>query len=206
MQTFLPYSDFEASAKCLDNKRLGKQRVECLQLLQVLKKGPYICGSCKKSWEECELTTQDCALTKSKKKTPWYNHSACKMWQGHERTLILYGLAVCVEWISRGFKDTCYDKLQAIEDEINPNYRNVINPPWIGDEHFHISHRSNLLRKGCEDVTFNNLAGINGFPAKKKDWTIEHYKSAWVIHGKPVNTHYTKFGWAESDDLPYVWP
>ena len=36
MQTFLPYPDFERSAKVLDNKRLGKQRVEVLQILNVL--------------------------------------------------------------------------------------------------------------------------------------------------------------------------
>ncbi len=35
MQTFLPYgSDFIANAKCLDYRRLGKQRVEALQLLR----------------------------------------------------------------------------------------------------------------------------------------------------------------------------
>lgn len=32
MQTFLPYPDFAASARCLDNRRLGKQRLECVQL------------------------------------------------------------------------------------------------------------------------------------------------------------------------------
>ena len=34
MQTFLPYPDFVKSAKVLDYRRLGKQRVECLQLLR----------------------------------------------------------------------------------------------------------------------------------------------------------------------------
>lgn len=34
MQTFLPYPDFKKSAKSLDFRRLGKQRVECLQLLR----------------------------------------------------------------------------------------------------------------------------------------------------------------------------
>jgi hypothetical protein len=32
MQTFLPYPNFKKSLACLDNKRLGKQRVEALQL------------------------------------------------------------------------------------------------------------------------------------------------------------------------------
>ena len=36
MQTFLPYPDFVASARCLDRRRLGKQRVEVLQLLRAL--------------------------------------------------------------------------------------------------------------------------------------------------------------------------
>lgn len=33
MQTFLPYKSFGESAKCLDYRRLGKQRVETKQLL-----------------------------------------------------------------------------------------------------------------------------------------------------------------------------
>jgi len=35
MQTFLPYPDFHQSARCLDNKRLGKQRVEAYQILEL---------------------------------------------------------------------------------------------------------------------------------------------------------------------------
>lgn len=36
MQTFLPYPDFEDSAHALDQLRLGKQRVENLQIMQAL--------------------------------------------------------------------------------------------------------------------------------------------------------------------------
>lgn len=36
MQTFLPYPDFRQSAKVLDRARLGKQRVECLQLARAI--------------------------------------------------------------------------------------------------------------------------------------------------------------------------
>lgn len=32
MQTFLPYPDFSQTARCLDYRRLGKQRVEAMQL------------------------------------------------------------------------------------------------------------------------------------------------------------------------------
>ena len=36
MQTFLPYADFAETARVLDQRRLGKQRVEALQVLRAL--------------------------------------------------------------------------------------------------------------------------------------------------------------------------
>ena len=36
MQTFLPVADFEESARLLDSPRLGKQRVETLQILRAI--------------------------------------------------------------------------------------------------------------------------------------------------------------------------
>lgn len=148
MQTFLPYPDFKDSARVLDNKRLGKQRVETLQILNAL----------------------------TGKSRGWVNHPATKMWRGHEEALVLYGLDVCVEWVSRGFNDTCYQKLIALHAQIG-NGRKAVNvglrsyavmPPWLGDPDFHASHRSNLIRK---------------LPA--------HYGTIWPT---------------ESDDLPYIWP
>jgi hypothetical protein len=120
MQTFLPYPDFAESAKVLDYRRLGKQRVEVLQLLKALLQG----GG-------------------------WSNHPAAKMWQGYEHALIHYGLTMCNEWISRGYKDTCYDKICDIavntyDDWLPGGYA---PPPWLGNEDFHAAHRSNLLRK-----------------------------------------------------------
>lgn len=83
MQTFLPYPNFVRSAKVLDNKRLGKQRVECLQILKVL----------------------------DGQTTAWRNHPAVRMWRGHEFYLVNYGRAICKEWTRRGFNDTCYQKI-----------------------------------------------------------------------------------------------
>jgi len=36
MQTFLPFADFEMSARSLDTKCLGKQPVECIQVVRGL--------------------------------------------------------------------------------------------------------------------------------------------------------------------------
>lgn len=114
MQTFLPLQDFAESARVLDSRRLGKQRVECLQLLRAL-----------------------IGIT-----TGWRNHPACRMWEGYDGALALYGKAVCEEWIQRGYRDTCGAKIAELCPTEEPRM-----PPWLGDPAFHASHRSNLLRK-----------------------------------------------------------
>lgn len=83
MQTFVPYPDPTASALCLDNKRLGKQRVEVLQLLNAL------AGASR----------------------GWSNHPAARMWRGHTNALVYYGTCICGVWMERGFNDTCYEKI-----------------------------------------------------------------------------------------------
>jgi hypothetical protein len=67
------------------------------------------------------------------------------MWRGHEGALARYVLAVCEEWVARGYKDTCADKVRALVDA-HPEW-NAVVPPWFGNEDFHRAHRSNLLRK-----------------------------------------------------------
>jgi hypothetical protein len=112
MQTFLPYSDFTETANVLDMRRLGKQRVEALQLL----------------------------------KGQWPNHPASKMWKNHRESLALYGVTICQRWIDLGYKDTCTEKILALVDE-DIDFNEIDYPHWLGDEEFHISHQSNLLRK-----------------------------------------------------------
>jgi hypothetical protein len=117
MQTFVPLgTDFQGTAKVLDRQRLGKQRVEGLQILN--------------------------ALTGRSK--GWVNHPAVKMWKGYEPALIQYVVAMCDEWVSRGYKDTCRDKVLSIGKAL-PSA--VTNPPWLDDPEVQLSHRSNLVRK-----------------------------------------------------------
>ena len=118
MQTFLPYPDFAESARVLDMKRLGKQRVEALQISYALTRPEY----------------------------GWQSHPAVKMWRDCTFALTQYGIAVCDEWISRGYKDTCREKLNHVQDSLFVTGM----PHWLGDEALHKSHRSNLLRKAPE--------------------------------------------------------
>ena len=119
MQTFLPYADFFMSAASLDTKRLGKQRVECLQLLN--------------------------SLTGRTTGRGWANHPAREMWRPYVQALVEYGIVVCMEWRKRGYNDTCLEKISSFKDGTS-----VVYPWWIGDEKFHNSHKSNLLRKNLE--------------------------------------------------------
>lgn len=127
MQTFLPYPNFIDSARCLDYRRLGKQRVECKQLLQAL--GVPVGGPL------------------PAKPSSWRNHPAARMWQGHEYSLSVYGIAVCREWRDRGYKDTLCPQFMDAANFILRHGNESAAPEWLGCDAFHASHRSNLLRK-----------------------------------------------------------
>lgn len=127
MQTFLPWPDFEASARALDPKRLGKQRVECIQVVRGLTVPTY----------------------------GWRHHPAVKMWRGHLEALGRYALTCCEVWVEHGHGDTCAATLGA--DLATAGVTTIRSqaelaetgglPPWLGDEDFHRSHRSSLVRK-----------------------------------------------------------
>ena len=90
MQTFLPYKSFDKSFKVLDYRRLGKQRVEAMQILNVL-------------------------LDRTKTKG-WINHPATKMWKGYENALKQYHNKCIDHWIARGYNNNM--KKEVIEGDI----------------------------------------------------------------------------------------
>lgn len=77
MQTFLPRPDLDYCAEVLDWRRLGKQRVECKQILSAITDG----GG-------------------------WANHPAVVMWRDHVPFLARYAQACVDEWVRRGYNNT----------------------------------------------------------------------------------------------------
>lgn len=73
----------------------------------------------------------------------WPNHPASKMWRGYYPALAQYGIAICEAWIARGYNDTCLSLFKKVVNEADK----IDMPPWLGNESFHYSHRSNLIRK-----------------------------------------------------------
>jgi hypothetical protein len=122
MQTFLPSPSFKESASILDQRRLGKQRVETLQIMSALIDG-----------------------------RGWINHPAVRMWRGYEYSLLNYQLAICTEWhIYRGFEDTCLRKTMDIFWTRPWLALDYSDPYWLDDDDFHRAHQSNLLKKDQE--------------------------------------------------------
>ena len=80
MQTFLPVADFVESARMLDYKRLGKQRVEGMQLLN--------------------------AMQPDYDKKGWLKHPAKIMWEGHQDMLRKYVNTMIIEWVNLRYNNT----------------------------------------------------------------------------------------------------
>jgi hypothetical protein len=124
MQTFLPVADFAETAQLLDNPRLGKQRVETLQVLRALELPDY----------------------------GWANHPVVTMWRGHTAGLVVYGLAMVRAWRERGFADSTGTQIAEFAPDAAAMTQAEaaaagLLPSWVGDEELHRSHRSNLLAK-----------------------------------------------------------
>jgi hypothetical protein len=110
----------------LDYKRLGKQRVECKQILAAL------------GWE----VTPDGDLRQREPSKGWRIHPCTLMWRGYHRALATYQCIMIDEWVGRGYNNTM---LRFTQDTPFDPF-----PPWGEDERVYASHRSNLLRKDPE--------------------------------------------------------
>ena len=94
MQTFLPYKDFNKSIQCLDYRRLGKQRVEAMQLIKSIDNPNY----------------------------KWSSHPCSKMWSNYKNALEHY-MNLCIdEWISRGYNNTMEKANVDIDTIIYPSW------------------------------------------------------------------------------------
>ena len=147
MQTFLPYPDFAESAAVLDSKRLGKQRVEALQVLRAVTRLTY----------------------------GWKRHPAVRMWVGYAEGVGAYGTVMCLEWVSRGNGDTVAGTigvdlaaagLPSVPRTQHELTRAYALPEWIGDHRVHVSHQAAPMR-----VLWINAAAEQGGDPQVK-WLV----------------------------------
>lgn len=158
MQIFLPYPDMRKSLQALDNKRLGKQRVETYQIISAITQRPKLDGTPYKGW---------------------LNHPCTVMWRNYLPALKIYLNYSITEWISRGFKNTMQFETYT-ED-------NFTFPVWFGNEKFHASHRSNLLKK---DPDFYSRYGWTEDPSDPYVWMDKEGKWYEQHSGKKGRVYY----------------
>lgn len=121
MQLFLPYADLNKTAGSLDDKRLGNQ-----------------------CYRECKTLING----------GWSNHPASKMIKGYEHFVARYAYALANEMATRRkldgspkWKPEVVDRWRHFWLAEMQKHDNTGNPPWLGNQEFHISHQSNLIRK-----------------------------------------------------------
>lgn len=139
----------------MDYRRLGKQRVEAMQLLNVIE-----------LWETGALSHS--------KKPGWINHPAAVMWRHYKVALQYYLKIMIEEWISQGYKNTMSIPSVTKSDVITW-------PWWLGLKKFHSSHRSNLLLK---DPTFYGKFNWKESPGTPYWWPQATPPKNWTpVHG-----------------------
>jgi len=93
MQTFLPHSNFQQTAEMLDWRRLGKQRVEGMQIINTIL---------------------------NPKQKGWQKHPIVIMWTPYVQALMLYTNTIINEWIKRGYNNNM--KLYEINSMTMPHW------------------------------------------------------------------------------------
>ena len=96
MQTFLPYESFTESAKVLDWRRLGKQRVEGMQVIRAIE---------------------------NPNKQGWQNHPITIMWTPYVNALKLYTNVIIAEWIKRGYNNNM--EIYDTNDIVKPHWLGI---------------------------------------------------------------------------------
>lgn len=152
MQTFLPVPDFWGSATLLDRGRLGKQRLETMQIMQAL------------TGLRCDDGTGEPVPHPAPPSVE--KHWVTALWRGHELALWRYQREVVREWVSRGYRDACWAKTDRLFRAAGMPGDD--RPPWLGDEEFHAQHRARLVAKdpGLYGPLFPGTAPIDDYDFK----------------------------------------
>lgn len=217
MQTFLPFPALSRCAYVLDNQRLQKQRVEVLQILNVL---TTALGARLKPGHLVAVPSHD-----APPRPGWSTHPAVLMWRDNPFALCEYALAICNECEARGIADykgtntaiynmylqqrrqyelkrtrsnrSAVDRHRELKPA--PLYDHPLpgttlispqptEPPWWwGDPVLHASHRASLLWKDYQ--WYHKL-----LPADASDDPIPPMPQAqpayaWPIHADEYELH-----------------
>lgn len=141
VNTFIIVPDIEQTAKMLDKQRLGKQRLEAKQLIDILERYDQT-GTCDGGWS---------------------SHPALRSWKGYTNSLKAYFNIIVNEWISRGCQNTMklypidtkrYRVVKCNFDGKTAHFQGPFDeycyPFWVSFPPLYMSHQAALCRKNPE--------------------------------------------------------
>eukprot|EP01080_Neovahlkampfia_damariscottae_P001350 gene1350-11432_t len=159
---------FQKTAQALDSKRLGKQRVEAMQILNILLKRARIDGKMYTEEETKQLLKENTSknwpfeiprekVQKKIIKPSWSNHPVTTLWKDHVEALKLYYNCIVEEWIERKYNNNL--ELEFIDETT------LDIPPFLNNEEFMIVQRRNMIRKNQEFYSkiFGDLEEKDGY-------------------------------------------
>ena len=144
MQTFLPYSSFTKTFKTLDYRRLGKQRVEAMQILNIL-------------------------LNRTER-PGWRNHPIVRMWDGYAPALQLYHNMCIEEWINQGYNNNML--LEDITEPIV--YPHWLGDKSFHSSHRANLLRKDLEYYSQFSWTENTINPYSWYDTDKQQWYLQH--------------------------------
>jgi hypothetical protein len=155
VNTFVTASTPEECASNLDNKRLGKQRVEAKQIIDIL---------------------ESSHLNESK---GYSNHPIVAQWRGFTQALKVYYNAIFDEWEARGYKNDKLKRYEIVQDPAlshlvtKPNEVVVMFPKWFFNPIIHLTYKCDLYRKKPEyyGKIFNFTSDEKEYLNKGYIWT-----------------------------------
>lgn len=194
VNTFILCSDLRESFKLLDNRRLGKQRVEAKQIIDVLLLYDQINNDCTTQEQLIDLAKSNILFENVK---GWKNHPATKMWIGHTNALKAYFNLCVKEWISRGKNNTmqlydinenefsCYEYIvQSQADSgdlcgafVEAESKNKF-PRFVSFPPLHLSHKASLKMK---DAAFYSAFDVGVYANKGYFWPCNHSPEVYNI-------------------------
>lgn len=154
MQTFRPYYDHRKTARVLDERRLGKQRIEAKQIGYAVLRRMGVIRDGRKGWLNHPIVLK------------WFNNGSPYLFDLKE-----YFAAIVCEWVDRGHKNTvnwgdleCFSGLGSNQrcplthlEEVE--YRRVLifkNPEWYTKRF----NRDDVEEVLCTEPVYIN--GVNG--------------------------------------------
>lgn len=193
MLLFLPFEDFDETARSLYTPHIVLPINQAFILLK----------SFARCYEPNPRTGQ----------SGFEFHTVAKFWEGHEMSLVQYGMALTKEMIRRhtGGADTLQklkERLRMwlhIQERLEDAEWPDTPPELLGDEEFHSAFRAYLLYKGCQIETYK-IWKSGGYPdhistrnllPRKTSWKRSDYERIWEFFGQPKSYWYGTLGWSE---------